>query len=279
MWYIIWILALGGLLWEISSVLVKKEKQDLTPLAKAFMLSFFSFLISLATLLLKEGFVFEVNKISIAIVVYLVFGLLGYKYSVIRGIEEWERSIMSFFWLLSLPFLLLSDFVLGYDVSLYQAIGVLFILSILAFVKFNKTKKFDLTWIRRILIAQLIAFFNISSFKRAIENYTNVSTIVTMYTGAGTIIFAILNFIKHKELTCLSSKKNWLIWFFQWASGLVNNLAYYFWWGWVVTTIKRTVSIVWGYLSGKYVFNEKGWKEKLIIVCALIFGVVIMSFS
>ena len=223
---------------------------------------------------LRDSFVFSFASLP----TFTVRALLEIlqTHSSLVGVVRADRTTFSFVNIITIPFLLLVDIVLGYKVGGLQLFGIgsIFIALLVLFLR-HDLKKDGLGFV---LFSSINAVATISLFKYNITHFNSVE-------AEQTIIIAILLFYLFfcakffaKENPIKFFKKP--MFFLQSASSGVGTVAasfaFLFAPASVITAAKRSFTIIWSWLSGSVYFHEGHVAIKFFAMSFLILGVILL---
>lgn len=195
----------------------------------------------------------------------------------IRAIKVSDRTTHSFIRIITIPLLVIVDFIIGYSLTPTQLIGILIVLLTLSvlFLKQSINKK---GW-QLSLASAVLAVVTISIFKYNITFHNSVAAeSAFMLTGLSlyTLIMSII--LKHEHPLNLLSKKP-----FIWQSLLrlfsYITISYGFLFGpaSVLTTSLRSSSIIASIVAGKKIFHETNTHHKYIASIFIILGIIVLT--
>jgi hypothetical protein len=194
-----------------------------------------------------------------------------------KAIHHADRSTFSVMSTMSIPLLLISDIVLGYEVSRWQIIGVVVLVLTLGITIFRGD--FSLKGIKYIVISNLISMGTIIAFKYSTTHYTSTEMMNLLNSGFMTFLFSIIvsrtkGWKGIKE--CLKPK------YIGFASlygigGVLCAAAYKYMIASMVITLKRFFAMMFGVITGKLYFHEDHILRKLSVASVIGVGVFIMN--
>lgn len=239
-----------------------------------FLNSLWAFLFFLVLMFLRDSFVFSLASLP-TFTARALLEILQMHFSLVATIRA-DRTTFSFVNVITIPFLLLVDIILGYQIGSIQllGIGIIFIALFLLFLK-HGLKKEGLGFV---LFSSVNAVATISLFKYNITYFNSVE-------AEQTFIIAILLFYLFfcakffaKENPLRFFKKP--IFFLQSASNGAGNVvlsfAYLFAPASIIVAAKRSFTIVWSLLSGSIYFHEKHIVLKVLAMAFLILGLILL---
>lgn len=197
---------------------------------------------------------------------------------VLRGVVAATRSSFSFLRMLTIPFLLGADILLGYQISVQEFIGIAVILITTISLVASSTIKRDGMWY--VIGMALLAVFTVSIYKYNITNYNSVmgeqltmSVIMMIYLGVAATVTTKKNPLRHfkRPIVVLQSL----------ASGLdsvITSVAFVFAPGSIIMTARRTSAILWSVLAGNIVFGEQKLLLKIAGLGVLCIGLCFLVF-
>lgn len=270
------LVSFGTFFEEISDSIAKKEVGDKkeTIYTMAFLLLLWGFFWFAGIILYKQSFVFAVASLPTFSLRFLLEILQVH--AGVRAVTLADRSTFGFVRTGTLPLLLGVDLLLGYPVASTQIAGVAFIVVSLLVLSLNHgIQKQGLGYVAYSTVG---AVLTISLYKYNITRYNSVEAEQFAMHLLLLIYFYIvaLRVGKENPLRLLRQK----IFFTQsFAAGIgsaVVSFAYLFAAASVITSAKRSFSVLWSILSGNWYFHEQHIVVKLISFCLLVAGVVLL---
>ena len=264
------------LLNELENVVDKKQfaKHHLTHYTIGFLTTFWSFLFFVGIQTFGSGFEFSADSLPTLIprvVLELLLGTLA-----IRGMLAANLSTTSLVRLLTIPGLLLVDFIIGYQLGLNQLLGIGFIfVAMLILTVDNKIRK---DGIGLLALGALIAVATTSLFKYNIENFNSVATEQSIVLFAYLFYFG-LQMVRHAENPVKTLRKVWAeeIAVFSGFATVLNSFALSILPPSLMLTLKRSGSMGWSLVLGQKVFHEHHIVRKIIAAAIALCGVVFIA--
>jgi len=191
----------------------------------------------------------------------------------LHAVLKADRSTFSFLRVLTIPFLLIVDVALGYNISTNQMLGISAIVIALLFLFMNHglSRKGKLLSIA----SALLAVGTISLYKYNITNFNSVEgeQIVMHTIILLTIIFTA--WIKgHENVFKTLAQKVFI--FQSLTAGLASvfmSFAYLFAPASIITTTKRSLEILYSMIFGRSYFHEKHFGIKISALVLTVFGI------
>lgn len=261
---------------EISSSIGKFEvgARKESVFTMGFLNYFWAFLFFLILMFLRNSFVFSLASLP----TFTVRALLEIlqTHSSLVGVVRADRTTFSFVNVITIPFLLLVDTVLGYKIGSLQLLGIgsIFMALFALFLK-HDLKRDGLGFV---LFSSINAVATISLFKYNITHFNSVEAEQTLIIVILLFYLAFCAKFFAKENPFRFFKKP--IFFLQSASSgvgtVVASFAYIFAPATVIVAAKRSFTIIWSWLSGSIYFHEKHFLIKLFAMAFLILGVILL---
>ncbi len=189
-----------------------------------------------------------------------------------------DRSTYGFLRIWTIPLLLVVDMALGYTIGTTQLFGISLIVLSFIFLFINHGIKKKGMWL--VLFTAINAVATISLFKYNISNFNSVDTEQSIVFLVLMLYFFIMACYVAKENPILFLKKPvfFVQSFVMGISTVIMSFAYLFAPASIITTVKRSSTIIWAIVSGNFYFHEKKLTIKigafLLIVVGLIFLVL-----
>ena len=193
------------------------------------------------------------------------------------AITKADRSAFGFIRIGTIPLLLIIDVALGYTIGLTQVFGISLIVIALIFLLINHgIRKNGLVFV---VFTTINAAITLSLFKYNITNFNSVEAEQSMMMGILLVYFFLMAFFIAKENPIQFLKKP--VFFTQSFSegigSVLMSFAYLFAPASIITTVKRSSSILWAMGSGKIYFHEKRLILKIISFILIISGLVLLA--
>ncbi|MFH1583197.1 MAG: hypothetical protein ABIB72_02675 [Candidatus Falkowbacteria bacterium] len=200
-------------------------------------------------------------------------------YIALKAIAIADRSTFGFVRIVTIPLLLMVDFLLGYKISAWQFAGIgIIIFSLLLIFLFHGIKRQGV-WLS--LLTAVMAVATITLYKYDITHYNSVAaeqTIVYLVLLAFLIGMAL---VKAKENPFGFLKQR--IYFFQTLINAIpsfaNSYAYAFAPASVILSAYRSSAVFWSVVSGKAYFEERHFLVKLLCLAILISGIILLVLN
>lgn len=265
----------SGFFEETSSALAKRNLMDQKYkfYSIGFLDMFFAALIFWTIIAFKGAFSF--NQAALPLFIIRAALEITLAHITFIAIRDADRSAYAFVRTLTLPILLVVDFVLGYSISSSKVFGILLILASLCLLFFKKgiNKK----GISFTLLTALLAVATISMFKYSITHWNTVEVDQgLMYLILAFYFFLLAFFRKERPLKSFKAPKLLLQSVTRSLASIIISFAYIFALASVVTTVKRAVAVMWAILSGHFYFREKGLGVKILALLLILTGLILL---
>jgi drug/metabolite transporter (DMT)-like permease len=194
-----------------------------------------------------------------------------------KAIHHADRSTFSVMSTMAIPLLLISDVILGYEVSWWQIVGVIVLTLTLGITIFRGD--FSLKGIKYIISSNLISLGTIIAFKYSTTHYTSTEMMNLLNSGLMSILFFI---IVSRAKGRKGIKEALQPKYFGFASlygigGVLCAAAYKYMIASMVIALKRFFSMMFGVITGKLYFHEENITRKLSIASLIGVGVFVMN--
>lgn len=197
-------------------------------------------------------------------------------YYVLIAIDRADRSTFGFIRVLTIPMLLLVDFILGYRLNNFQLAGIVLIAISLLIIFLSQGIKKQGAGLA--FLTAVMAVATISLYKYDITHFNSVAAEQSLIDIILVTFFVIMAIFKNREnpLNLLKQK------IFRWQilanaiPGFVNSYAYAMAPASVILSTYRSASVFWSVVSGKAVFREEGILIKSICLIVLVFGIILL---
>lgn len=266
--------------WEKCSVEIKAIWLKLSLFEKIHILNIFQIIVSGFIMLITKNFKFIFNLEFLVLFIASIIWSILFNLFVMKAIEKADRSTNTLLSIVAIPLLLISDILLWYNITTYNIIWIIFIVTVLLLISFRWT--INTKWAKYVLITQFFAFINIALFKYMISNYTSTEMLnVIQSFSMATISFIIV--VKNKwwarKIVELYDRKYILFWLYSWLWWALNSMWFAFWPASIITAMKRILSMFWWVVMWKIYFHEEKTLQKFASVWFLSLWVVIMNFQ
>lgn len=222
-----------------------------------------------------SAFVFDVRSLptlTLRILIELpLIALTGF------ALMRAERSTFTLIRTLTIPLLLIVDFALAYPLSLQQALGAgMVTVAIIA----SARGKISRSGMLLCAISAVMATAAISLYKLDLRYNSVVAEqiIVLLFTFAG---LSIAKVALHESLPTTAlrhSKKTQLSMIASAGAHVFEAFAFKYIVGTaIIVAVKRGMAVLFSLLSGKAVFREEHFGERLLLASTIIGGIVLMS--
>ena len=192
------------------------------------------------------------------------------------AIAHADRSTFGFIRIWTIPLLLMVDVSLGYTIGFTQMAGIGLI--VLSFVVLFTTKGIGKKGMWFVIFTTINAVVTLSLFKYNITNFNSVEAEQGIITLVVVIYFFIMAvFIAKENPFSLMRRPAFFIQSLTHGIGhVILSFAYLFAPASVITSAKRSFSVLWATLSGNIYFKEKKLIVKLISFSLIIAGLVLL---
>lgn len=269
--------SIGTLFTEIGDLIgkaqVRQGSQD--GYAMGFFNSFWAGILFLGIVFYKWEFNFSLASLP-TFGLRAILEVLQAHFSV-RAIIRADRSTFGFIRVLTLPLLLLTDFFLGYTISLQQLSGIVLIVLTLILIFLSGKMDRQGRWI--VLFTAVNAVITISLYKYNITHFNSVEAEQVLLFAILLMYFwmAGMYWTGENSLRLMFSNRVFLIQSLaQGLGGVVESFAYPFAPASIIVAAKRSSATAWSVISGRFVFSEKNFIFKIIVLCLLIAGIVLL---
>lgn len=269
-------MTIGTFLDETSSSLgkwnVNHKKESVYTFG--FLNLFWGLIFFIAIALYKQEFAFSLNSLGL-FVIYIILEI-AQTYSSLEATVKADRSTFAFIMVGTVPLLLVVDYILGYQISLLNILGISVIILGLIFLFMNHgLGKRGLGYV---IFSTINAVATISLYKYMITNYNSVEAL-SIVTFAIVLIFLFLMAkLKHNEnpFTFLFKDKFLVQSLSRGVSSILISFAYVFAPASFIAGGRRGVAVLAGILSGKAFFNEKHVAIKAVAFILVVFGLILL---
>jgi len=193
-----------------------------------------------------------------------------------KAIARADRSTFGFLRIWTLPLLLGVDVFLGYTIGIYQMLGISAIVLAFIFLFINHGLRKEGAGL--VMFTAVNAVATISLFKYNITHFNSVETeqlivslIVLLYC------YLMARHVAHEKPLYFFKKPAFFLQSF--AMGIASvmlSFAMLFAPASVITTVKRSSTVLWSILSGNFYFHEKKFTIKLIAFVLIVAGLVLL---
>jgi len=274
------LISIGTFFEEVSDSIgkIKVNNAQESPYTMAFLSVFWGFIFFVLISLIKNStFIFNFASLP-TFLIRAVLEIIQSYVSVLAVIKA-DRTTYSFLRTLTIPLLLLVDFILGYKIGFLPMIGIITIIValIIAFSNHGIKRK----GIGFVIFSAVNAVITISLFKYDITHFNSVVAEQLLISLILLISFLSFSLIKAKENPFIFLTKP--IFFLQSISvgvgGVIESFGYNFGAASIMTAAKRSSAIFWSILSGKAYFKEKNILFKFLVFSLLLIGLIFLSFT
>ncbi len=196
----------------------------------------------------------------------------------IHAVVDADRSTFAFLRLLTIPAVLFADVMLGYNLPLPQALGILLIATSLLFLFAGK----GLSARGKVLtiISSLIAAGTITLFKFNITHYNSVEAEEILMNGLLLVTLVIAGFVRgHQNVFGALLRPKALAQSFAIGMGsALMGFAYAYAPASIITTSKRGIDVLLAIASGRAFFHEDKLLLKLSAFVTVALGLAVVAF-
>jgi drug/metabolite transporter (DMT)-like permease len=270
------ILALGGSFFgEVSDSIGKRQMGERK--ASVYTIGFLSLIFAIIfltiTALTRGDFHFSLGSLPTFIprvILEIVLNFIS-----LTALARADRSIYGFVRTLTIPLLLIADFLIGYSVSYYQIIGIAIIVFLVAFASVSKKIEKKGVWL--VLVSAILPVATLSLYKYDISHFNSVEAEQIILMVILLVFFFVMALTKAKENPLVFLTRP--IFFLQAAmSGLssIGSFAFLFAPPSVVIATLRGSAVLFSTLSGDFYFREKKPLLKLLLALGIIAGLLFL---
>lgn len=272
------LITVGAFFGEISASVGKKEvekgKEDINTFV--FLNLFWSTsLFALLVAFRRELFIFSFASLP-TFSARLILEIFQ-SYIMVRGMISADRSTFSFIRLLTIPLLLISDLVIGYNLNASQITGVIILSLMLALVFLGK--KINHAGVFWLILGAVNAVFTLSLFEYDITHFNSMvaEQLVIQIFLLIFYFFFILYRTKTNPIRLLFKKIFFAQSFSEGISSLLSNFAYGFLPASVATAAVRATAILSAVFFGRMYFGEKHIIYKIFLFFISIIGLFLLA--
>ncbi|MDR0607196.1 MAG: hypothetical protein LBG52_02330 [Candidatus Peribacteria bacterium] len=275
----IFILFFGCFFLEQSSVLKKKLGAEIDIHQISLLMMLVTMIFSGIIITISNDWTFTRTLGSFFLVVFQILAGVIFSELSNKAIHQSDRSTFSVMSTISIPLLLISDIVLGYNVSRRQIAGVIILVIMLSYtvIKGDFSKK----GLKYIISSNLIAIGTTVAFKYATTYYASTE-LMNFYNAGGMslLFFIIVGKTKGRHGIAQILRPKYLGFASLYAVGSVLcAAAYKYMIASMVIALKRCFSMMFGILTGKLFFHEENTTKKLSVASIIGLGVFIMNIG
>jgi len=285
--FAIFLVGIGSLIAEIGYSIGKKEvvsrKESILGMGflNAIWVTFFLFVLAFllpANFLpggITSGYVFNPESLPTFI---LRVGLeILILHLVLKGVTLASRTTFTFLRMITLPFLLIVDLLLGYNISTFELIGIgVIILTTLYLASSSILEKAGMWYV---IGSATLAVATISIYKYHLTYFNNsvageqltMSTIMIIY-----LFFTTYYTTKKNPLRHLKRPRVFVQSLSVGVASVFFSFAFLFGASSVIVAAKRTMGVLWSILSGHFFFNEKQFVFKIHAFFVLVGGLYLL---
>jgi len=182
---------------------------------------------------------------------------------IIIGLEKASRATFSFLRILTIPFLVVADIALGFNISWLEILGMGVILTTVLTMLSTRTLRTAGAW--HVAGGSLLAVFTISLYQYNITNFNSIAgEQLMMYACLGTYLgIASVYTTRKNPLRHLKRPRVAIRAISGGLASVMISFAFLFAPSSIITTAKRTSAILWAILSGNRFFHEQHIGAKL----------------
>lgn len=274
------LISIGTFFGEIADSIGKNKvaSRKESPYTMAFLSVFWGAIFFLFICLIKNNaFIFNLDSLPTFLTraILEIAQLYVQTFAVIYA----DRSTFNFIRTITIPLLLLVDYVLGYKLGILPMAGTTLI-AITLFITFlnGGIKKNGSGYV---LFSAVNAVITISLYKYDITHFNSVVAEQLLINLILLVSFSYLALVKAKENPFKFLTKP--VFFFQSAAnglgGVIESYAYGYGAASIIAAAKRASAIFWSIMSGKMYFKEKKITFKLIIFLILLLCLIMLAFN
>ncbi len=200
-------------------------------------------------------------------------------YVALKAIAITDRSTFGFVRIITMPLLLVVDFLIGYKISGWQLAGIgIIIFSLFLIFLLHGIKKQG-AWLSSLTAIMSVA--TITLYKYDITYYNSVAAEQTIIYLVLLAFLTGLALVKAKENPFAFLKQK--IYFFQTLINAIpsfaNSYAYVFAPASIILSAYRSSAVFWSVVSGKVYFKEKHFLIKLLCLALLVGGIILLAIN
>jgi drug/metabolite transporter (DMT)-like permease len=261
---------------EIAGSIGKKEVEEKkeSVYTMGFLNTFWSLIIFAGIIIIKQEFIFSLSSLPTFLCRVILELLLCQ--AAIHAVCQADRSTFGFIRVLTIPLLLITDILLGYNISNPQIIGIALVILTLIFTFFNHGIKKQGALLT--LAVSILAVGTISLYKYNITHYNSVEAEQFLMI----LILLIYYFIFAKKIGRENPFKLIFkpLFFTQSASSSIGTIlisfAYRFAPASIILATIRSTAVFWTIVSGRFYFQEKHIVVKLVTLVLLSAGIILI---
>lgn len=269
--------AIGTLFDEAFDSLGKKEvnEQKESIYTMGFFSMFWGFIVFVIIAAIRNSFVFQVASLPI-LIPRILLDILQNHFLIIAAVTA-DRTTFGFVRSITIPLLLITDILLGYQIKGLQFLGIFVVLLsvIMLILKHGIDKK----GIKIVLFTAINAVITITLYKYNITHYNSVEA-EGIIAGLVIMIYFFVMAIRFGGQNPLAVMKRPIFFTQSFSEGFAqvfNSFAFYFAPASVITTAIRAFGIMWTIVSGRIYFHEKHLMMKCIVLLFLVAGLVLLA--
>lgn len=196
-----------------------------------------------------------------------------------KAVLKASRTTSAFLSNITIPLLLLSDFLLAYSISNIRLGGIcLIILSILVLMKFDRKSHKGASLV---LVVGVISAITTTLYKYDITHFNSVAAEQIISLSCVSLYFLYMVKIKtsFKHWRYALSSAGLVQSVSMGFSSLISSYAYSLAPASVVVSMLNGSTIIWGMIFGRTYFHEHGMKVKLFAACFVICGLLLLTIG
>lgn len=188
-----------------------------------------------------------------------------------------DRSTVGFLGILTIPLLLLADFILSYSIGLPQLAGMSLIIASLILIFINHGIRRKGVWL--VVFTSINAVITISLFKYDVTYFNSVEAEQGLVCLILVIFFFIMSIVRTKvnPFNLLKHPIFFMQSFFMGIGGSLVSFAYFFGTASIITAAKRAFNVLFAMLSGKIYFHEKKLWVKILSFILIVAGLALLA--
>jgi hypothetical protein len=274
------LVSIGTFLEEISDSIgkTKVNSREESTFTMAFLSLFWGAIFFIFIGIFKnDGFVFKLASLptfSIRVILEII-----QTYISVLAIVKADRSTYGFIRTITVPLLLIVDFVIGYKLGFLPIVGMSIIIITLLVLFLNKGIRKN--GVGFVVFSAINAVITISLFKYDITHFNSVAAEQLLIYLILLLFFVFFAFVQARENPFAFLKKP--IFFLQSASvglgGVIESFGYNYGAASIIVAAKRSSAVFWSLLSGKVCFEEKNVFSKFTTAVLLFAGLILLSIK
>ena len=224
----------------------------------------------------RQGFFFSLASLP-TFIPRVILEIVQAHFTVL-AIKHASRSTFSFIRVLTIPLLLIVDLILGYRLNPHQILGIVIIAVALILLLVRRSLKTK--GIFFVLFTAVNAVITLSLYKYDITHFNSVEAEQSLALSVVTAYFMIMALLVAKEnpLRFLAKPIFLTQSLLNGAGDVIISFSYLFAPASVITTIKRSISVLFSVMSGHFYFGEKYLMLKILAFILVAGGLLLLVF-